>query len=350
VITALGGITCKRAYKECRVCLTPVHPADEPLGIDSRYTVGLRRLAVMAGTSWSFDQAAEKLEEFCGIKLCDNTIRELCQKESVPMGRWQRSDPVANAEFTASEGDVEFTTDGTSVNTTEGWREMRVAIFAKRNRGTGVHADQWADRKLPKPHVSVAFAGIEGKDKFRHHWDVRAKQLNVETDSLSVLADGAPWIWDSVRLEFGKVRECLDVYHALEHLSATGKILYGEGTEAYERWREETTLELMWNGFVPIERRLDGLDEKKLSDSQKESIRLLRGYLGSHAGRLGYRERLAEGSSIGSGQVEGACKNLIGRRLKQVGAKWRVRRVNRMATLCAVLYGGQWKLYWKTAV
>ena len=31
-------------------------------------------------------------------------------------------------------------------------------------------------------------------------------------------------IGDIVRLEFGKVRECLDVYHASEHLSHIGKL------------------------------------------------------------------------------------------------------------------------------
>ena len=86
-----------------------------------------------------------------------------------------------------------------------------------------------------------------------------------------------------------------------------------------------------------------------LTSVEREAIRKLRGYLSYHAGRLNYRERLAEGRSIGSGQVEGACKNLIGRRLKQTGAKWRLRRVNNMATLCAVLYGNQWNAYWNYA-
>ena len=37
-----------------------------------------------------FPMTAEHLEEFCGIKLSDNTICDLCQKEAVPMGRWER--------------------------------------------------------------------------------------------------------------------------------------------------------------------------------------------------------------------------------------------------------------------
>jgi len=45
--------------------------------------------------------------------------------------------------------------------------------------------------------------------------------------------------------------------------------------------------------------------------------------------------------------VEGACKQVIGRRLKQTGARWRVRRANRMATLCCTLHGDTWKTYWE---
>jgi hypothetical protein len=45
--------------------------------------------------------------------------------------------------------------------------------------------------------------------------------------------------------------------------------------------------------------------------------------------------------------VEGSCKQVIGRRLKQTGARWRIRRANRMATLCCTLHGDTWKPYWE---
>ena len=73
------------------------------------------------------------------------------------------------------------------------------------------------------------------------------------------------------------------------------------------------------------------------------------GYLEPHRDHTPYRQRLAEGRSIGSGMVEGACKTVVGRRLKQTGARWKVRRVERMAALCCVLYGDQWETYWKKA-
>jgi hypothetical protein len=57
---------------------------------------------------------------------------------------------------------------------------------------------------------------------------------------------------------------------------------------------------------------------------------------------LGYAERLAAGRSIGNGLVEGACQQVIGRRMKQTGARGRVRRANRMATLCCTFQGDPW--------
>ena len=101
-----------------------------------------------------------------------------------------------------------------------------------------------------------------------------------------------------------------------------------------------------------MEKRLDRLEQEKgeRTDKEKESLRQLRGYLENNRERLCYRERLAEGRAIGSGQVEGACKNLIGKRLKQTWARWVVPRLNRMAILCAIRYSNLWKKYWHQAI
>ena len=54
-------------------------------------------------------------------------------------------------------------------------------------------------------------------------------------------------------------------------------------------------------------------------------------------------------NTLGSGQVEGACKSMIGRRLKQTGARWNVDRLNEMAVLCSVHYSDLWQKYWSQA-
>jgi hypothetical protein len=44
--------------------------------------------------------------------------------------------------------------------------------------------------------------------------------------------------------------------------------------------------------------------------------------------------------------VEGAAKDLVGRRLKQAGARWRVENAYRMAELCCLTYSDHRNLYW----
>ena len=157
------------------------------------------------------------------------------------------------------------------------------------------------------------------------------------------------------------MRENLDVFHGLDHLSDTGKVLYGDDTDAYKEWKEATKWEFLRSGFSLIEQRLDKLESEKGEEGeegkkdavwephQREALRKLRVYLEGQSGRLNYAERLLEGRAIGSGQVEGACKHMIGRRLKQTGAKWLVLRLNRMTVLCAVRYSSHWKKYWAQA-
>jgi hypothetical protein len=70
------------------------------------------------------------------------------------------------------------------------------------------------------------------------------------------------------------------------------------------------------------------------------------GYLWENRDSLWYRTRLAEGLPIGSGLVEGTCKNMIGKRLKLNNPRWRVRRAQNMAALRCLHYGKLWEPYW----
>jgi hypothetical protein len=106
-------------------------------------------------------------------------------------------------------------------------------------------------------------------------------------------------------------------------------------------------LVLLSEDFPGIDRELSTVLSGELQEAERESVISLLNYLRKNSERLPYVERLAAGRSIGSGQVEGACKNLVGRRLKQTGACWRLERANKMALLCALLYSNQWKQCWK---
>ncbi len=323
------------------------HPLDQRLGVNGTASHQAQRLMCLAGSSWSFDSAAKHLDEFCGLKVSDNKIRDVCQKHGTKMARWQRESSEVHEAFRETEGHIEFTTDGTCVNTWEGWREMRVGIFSKRRSGEPATADEWGTRKLPATNVRLAFAAIEKSDRFGSRWSRWAKRLGIrDTSKVSVLADGARWIWEEASMHLGGATEVLDIYHALEHLAETAHVLYGENTEAADAWLDECRDKLLTGGWPSIVRHIVATRKTASKPAQKESLKALSTYLGNNSERLGYAHRLALGRSIGSGQVEGACKHMIGRRLKQTGARWRVRRVNRMASLCSLMYSDRWNAYW----
>ena len=56
---------------------------------------------------------------------------------------------------------------------------------------------------------------------------------------------------------------------------------------------------------------------------------------------------IAQGKAIGSGAIEGACKE-IGGRLKLNSARWRVRRAERFGALLCLEYADQTATYWRS--
>jgi hypothetical protein len=125
-----------------------------------------------------------------------------------------------------------------------------------------------------------------------------------------------------------------------------GKTIYGEETVRCQRWIESVRDALLSGGWPMVRQRLRAAWQRTKKRPHRKLLQSLSRYLGKRPWHLGYAQRLAEGRSIGSGQVEGACKHVIGRRLKQTGARWRVRRANRMASLCALMYSDHWNAYW----
>ena len=302
----------------------------------------------LAGASWSFAGAAGHLAEFCGLRTCDQTIRTVCYQEAGLLADWLHTAPAAGTGFAAADGDIEFQTDGTMVNTWEGWRELRLGVFAKRQRGRPAAADEWGTRRLPAPHARVLFGGIETAEHFGPRIRRWAGRLGVRDPAeVSVLGDGAEWIWNQARVQLPGAPGLLDIYHAAEHLSDCAQALYGEGTPAARAWADGGRQALLTEGAVGVQAHLAAARTGVRAPAKREALDGVARYFGRQAEHLDYAARLAAGQSIGSGLVEGACKQVIGRRMKQTGARWRVRRANRMATLCCTFHGDTWTPYWE---
>lgn len=337
----------QRRYLRCPAGCGGIFPLDERLGIKGYLTWQAQQLLSLAAASWSYDRAAEHLHAFCGLRVSDTTIRAIAQEHGGHLRRWQQQEPAAGAAFRRAPGEAEFATDGTSVHTTQGWREMRVGVFAKRPRGQPQTVARWQERHLPAPAARVAFAGLVRADSFGGQWRQWAGRLGLkQTKELTVLADGARWIWKQLERHLPGAQGVLDIYHASAHLHQAAAVLHGEQTPAARRWVDGRRRSLLQGGAATLLKILAEERKTLRSPRHRASLDGLCAYLRPHLEHTAYRQRLRNGQTIGSGLVEGACKTVIGRRLKQTGARWRIRRLEKMATLCCVLYGRQWDAYW----
>jgi hypothetical protein len=216
---------------------------------------------------------------------------------------------------------------------------MRLSIFAKRRRAAPAAPGDWGQRDLPPPAARVLQAAIRGSEQLGPAWRRQAARLGVrQASAVSAIADGARWIWRQLERQLPGAAGVLDIYHASAQLWAAARARLGE-TAAARAWVEARRATLLRAGAGGLLPELAGPEWAGVRD-----------FFAPHTGHTDYAGRLAAGQAIGSGLVEGACKQVIGRRLKQTGARWRVRRAERMATLCAVQASGQWDAYWACAI
>jgi len=345
-MTALGRSELLRTYFACPGCGQGDAHADRLLGLDGFLTRQATRLICLTGGRIAYAPAAEMLRACCGWAVSDETIRLACQGQSGPIAEFHATS-AAGAAFAEAKGDVEFQLDATTVNTTGGWRDMKLGIFARREPGEVATAAEWDSRDLPGPTARVAFAAIEPIDRFAPRIGRWAGRLGLtDTAAITTLGDGAAWIWKAAAEQLPGSGGVLDIYHASGHISEAGKGLLGEGTAAAKTWLEAGRALLLSDGWAGLCDHIGATLVKAPELSGHGSLGELTGYFAAHAGRMNYAHRLHTGRSIGSGMVEGAAKNLIGKRMKQTGARWVVGNADAMASLCSLSYSDHWDLYW----
>jgi hypothetical protein len=346
MMTALGRSELLRTYFSCPGCGQGGAHVDRLLGFDGYLTHQATRLVCLTGARVAFAAAGTMLTACCGWTVSDQTIRLACEGQ---LGRIAEFDatPAATAKFSQADGEVEFQLDGTTVNTTGGWRDMKIGIFARRELGEVATAAEWDSRDLPGPTARLAFAAIEPIDDFAPRIAVWASRLGLtDTAAITTLGDGAAWIWNAAAEQLPGSGGVLDIYHAAGHISEAGKKLFGEKAAAAKTFLEEGRGLLLSDGWAGLCDHIGATLTSVPELSGHEALSDLTSYFATHTDRLNYAHRLHTGQSIGSGMVEGAAKNLIGKRMKQTGARWVVGNADAMASLCSLSYSDHWDLYW----
>jgi hypothetical protein len=345
-MTAVGAIDLRRSHGYCNDCHQPQLPADRLLGIDGWLTPRARGMADKAGISDPFRQAESLLRDLAGWKIDSETIRRCCHQDAALARKGREKRKGLPVKFACAEGDRELLIDAGKVNTPGGYRDVKVAVFCCRKRGAPATSADYQQRDLPAPEVRSVVAEVQEAHEFGKRCLAEAKRLGVAAGGLSVLGDGAVWIWNLVAFHFAAACCVLDVYHGSEHLAEVARAAFGGGQKMQE-WLEGARLKMVADGYAGVCEVMAKLSaDEEMARRAGPSVAEEMNYFSGNAERMGYAARLRRGQSIGSGLVEGTIKQRVNLRMKRGSARWLAEHVGPFVEMLAMADSPEWSEFW----
>ena len=167
----------------------------------------------------------------------------------------------------------------------------------------------WREAKLSLAHAQgsrtpVYAGGIEGgaQEAGRRLLCCAVRAGYGANSRVHAVGDGAPWIVGQVEEQFGdQGRYLIDFYHVCEYLAAASEAIAPD--PAARSAFLETQKDALKSGRLDaVLRALAGYCEPPEVDDEHAPVRTCHRYLSARANQLNYRQALAEGLPIGSGE------------------------------------------------
>ena len=351
--SALGPLSLQRAYYHCERCQSGFCPRDRALGLEgSSLSPGVLRMTGSAAALVSFKESSGLLHELAGVEVSAKQVERVAEGLGAEIAVDERQ-PVEKRSPAAPT--MYLGMDGTGV-------PMRAPEVADR---AGKQADGSAKTRQAKvvtiwtaesrdkqgkptrdPGSITYSAAIESaatQDTSPELSDFAARVLReatrrgfTEATRQVVLGDGSTWIWNTAGELFPEATQILDRFHAKEHLSTVGKVIFGN-SEAGKAW---------------IQQRYDELDEGRLSSLVKalrpyREARECIHYLWNNRRRMRYPRFHQQGFCTSTGVVEAGCKVVIVTRLKRAGMHWTVKGANPIIALRCSKLSGRFEDFWE---
>jgi hypothetical protein len=358
LLTTLGPVAFARSMYQCQRCRQARFPDDEYLDIvNTSYSPGVRRLMARAGSQTQFEQAADDLLCYAGLKIEPREIERVAEEVGRQVEQWlcQEQEQLVSTGFSAPphlEADTKFyvSFDGTGVPVRKGelvGRPGKQTDGSARTREaklgcvfTQIGLDQEGHPQRD-PDSTTYVGAIESSTLFG--WRMYAEALRrglKEAKTVIALTDGARYNQTIVQTHFPEAVHIIDLFHAYEHLTLIAQILWGPEAKAPQAWRD-------WLEEGDI-RRLLKKAGKQLPSSAKTKKSLCKElrYFEKNAPHMCYAEYRQNKFFVGSGVVEAGCRTVIGERLKQSGMRWSVRGANAIIALRCCIMSGRFEDFW----
>ena len=368
-----GAIRIQRAYYHSAGA-PGVFPLDAELNLPERgYSYVVQEFSSRLAVTMSYEDAQEILNSFFPVKvpirslesivgdLCGEVDRfyeekappEVCSEDVVTVATVDKKGVIVRKP----RGD-EVIPEKTSVDSDKpGKKKMATVISAyvtPRHVRTSddivceVSDPERCDSK-PRPQNKITWGSLtDGPENTVARLKKAVDQRLAEDNELVCILDGERSLWALVYAYFDKGFFVLDIFHVLEHLGKAALCFHDEGSPQAREFVTDR-LKMLLNGRAG--RLIGGLKQMlvkhKLSSAKRHTLNQVIGYLERNRKHMRYEICLAKGYPIGSGVIEGACRNLINDRLELTGMSWTIQGAESIMRLRAVHINKDWDAFWK---
>ena len=214
-------------------------------------------------------------------------------------------------------------------------------------------ASEIIEKKPPssksRPQIKHVWGSVvESPEKTVARLEDAITQRLCWASELVCILDGEKSLWRLVYQYFPTAFFVLDIFHVLEYIAEAAHCFHKEKSpEAKKFVRERLRMLLTGNAGKMIGGLKQILTKRSLSKTQKCTLNRVIGYLERNKQHMRYDVCLEKGYPIGSGVIEGACRNLINDRLELTGMRWTLKGAEGVIRLRAVYLNKDWKDFWK---
>jgi hypothetical protein len=336
--TMFGAVQVWRGYYYCRHCHQGQAPWDRQQGLSGlMWTPGVKRVIAEAAGRLSYGEATDLVAQLSGLKI-DVSTAERIMAEVAGRLRQEEQQWIAGIDcgelhplVATAPPHLYVSRDGTSAHLDGAWHEIKLGVvYEGRANAEGI------DECVHSRYV----AACEPAAEFGPRLYAAAARAGAEVaGQLTVLGDGAEWIWRLAEHHFPYATHIVDYFHACEHIHDLAKLCYGEGNLAGQRWARAHCRWLKERGPGTL---LGALKRRKPATAEgREGLARELRYFTNNRERMQYPRYRQRGLMIGSGPVEAGCKTVVGARLKQSGMRWSMAGADHVLAVRARLLSGQ---------
>jgi hypothetical protein len=360
-----GTITLGRLRGYCRKCRKWRFPADAVLGLEETagYSPRVQEMAALLASKMPVGEASVVMEHLTGVKMPRPTLDREARRQGERAREVRRKlDEQASAEPKAAlqpelvlePYQMIIEMDAWNIRERDQWgqtRRLRQAGLEPERwhwvyMGTCFRLDQRGQTAGGRPVISERgfVATREGLDALRQQLRAEAMRRGLgQAAGALVIADGAVWIWRLADDRFPEARQRLDYYHAVQHLAAVGRVLFGEDKAKFRQWLQPLAKQLKNQSAIKVLGQLEQIMTTMPSGAAVTEMEKEISYLRDHQQRMDYRAGARRGEPIGSGAIESTCRQAQCR-FKRPGQYWSQQGDEALLCLETFWRNGRWHL------